>query len=146
MFHLIYIFLGLKLGILIEENSNYKLVFSNKIAKKIFDFSLLITANFIDSYFACTQKIKIAIEQSSNLSSLTLKLLDQVRAAYLNGTVEFAECASKVVIQNALKLFLKIGIINFENDKPTLKNRNNNIKYQEILYVLEKAHYNRVFS
>ncbi len=138
--------IALKMGILVQNSGSYTLTSSNKTARQIFEFSLLMTANFVDSYFACTQKIKLVVEQANSVNSLTLKLLDQIRAAYLNGTVEFAECASKVVVQNALKLFSEVSILDLNGDKPKLKNRDENIEYQEMLSVLQKAHYNRMFG
>lgn len=132
-----------KTGLLSKTNRGYRLVRTRGASRRL-NFAVLMIANFIDAYLICALRIKNEAEHSSNLKTLTLGLLGRIRGAFLDGTVDCPEAASKAIVQNAISLFSDLNIITIEGDEPKFVGEQSDQSLLKMTELLRRSHYNRL--
>lgn len=116
---------------------------STRRARQQILFGVLLISNFVDAYLICANKLQFVCEQVTNQKHLILNLLDQIRGAYLNGTVDCPESVNKLLVENAISLFSEIGVLSFEEGNPQANLDSHD--FTNILELLQLCHYNRIF-
>jgi glycerol-3-phosphate O-acyltransferase len=103
----------------ILEKKGHLYILSNDKAKMAqFIFAVQIIANFIDAYFVCFNKLSFIVEKVTNQKGLIIKLLEQIKAAFITGIIQCPESANKEIVNNAIDFATKVGALHFKAGKP----------------------------
>lgn len=124
--------------ILEKENQTYSIV-QNQTAYLQIQFTSRLIKNFVDCYWICAQKLEQLTAQKHSKKSLTAALLDKVRSAYLNGTIDYPEAANKAMIEHFVLLMSHNHILLLLEDGKATLAKDYKIRLSPIIYALQKA-------
>lgn len=103
----------------IDDDAKTITVPDNERARTMFDFAANLIANFIDTYRVVLENFPRAAADATDKKTLILKLLEDLRAAFLSGEMACSEAISKSNVENAINLVQDRGGLTWdESGKP----------------------------